>query len=325
MYNKVRYTIPANQEIVSTNLSALKAKNQLQHYISAGTADNTRKTYQAAVRHFIKWGGQLPCQQNDIVQYLLFFAEKQNTRTLKVRLSALSQWHLLQGFSDPTASLEIKKIMKGITRTHACPEQKASACYAEHFNLMMLFLSQKKTLSDYRNQVLISLGFLGAFRRSELVSLKVSNLQFEKQGVLICLNRSKTDQAGKGITKAIPVMNHPLCPVKLLTTWLACLNSSEHYLFPFIDRWGNITNKPLTPAGVNLIIKKVAKEAGLPEGHWSSHSLRRGLATSAYRAGASFESIKRQGGWISDATVWGYIEKGKIFDNNPAAAIFTKI
>ena len=38
----------------------------------------------------------------------------------------------------------------------------------------------------------------------------------------------------------------------------------------------------------------------------SSHSLRRGFATSAARAGADFSAIKRQGGWKNDNTVREY-------------------
>jgi len=52
--------------------------------------------------------------------------------------------------------------------------------------------------------------------------------------------------------------------------------------------------------------------------------LRRSLATSAHRAGASFESIKRQGGWRSDATVWEYIEEAKRFEDNAAARLLAR-
>jgi integrase len=53
----------------------------------------------------------------------------------------------------------------------------------------------------------------------------------------------------------------------------------------------------------------------------SSHSLRRSLATGAHRAGASFESIKRQGGWKNDGTVREYIDEAQRFEDNAAAAL----
>lgn len=56
----------------------------------------------------------------------------------------------------------------------------------------------------------------------------------------------------------------------------------------------------------------------------SSHSLRRGLATSAYRAGADFLEIKRQGGWRHDGTVRGYIEEARAFEENAAGLLLRR-
>ncbi len=38
----------------------------------------------------------------------------------------------------------------------------------------------------------------GQFRRSELVSLNVEDLDFQKEGLIITLRRSKTGQTGQG-------------------------------------------------------------------------------------------------------------------------------
>jgi len=96
-------------------------------------------------------------------------------------------------------------------------------------------------------------------------------------------------------------------------------------VFRGITRWGELKPDALNPASVNLILKTVADEAGLdfvPE--LSSHSLRRSLATNAHRSGASFESIKRQGGWSHEGTVWGHIEEAQRFEDNAAVALLTK-
>jgi integrase len=53
----------------------------------------------------------------------------------------------------------------------------------------------------------------------------------------------------------------------------------------------------------------------------SSHSLRRGMATSAHRAGADFRDIKKQGGWRHDGTVQGYIEEAGRFEENAAGSL----
>jgi hypothetical protein len=104
---------------------------------------------------------------------------------------------------------------------------------------------------------------------------------------------------------------------------MAKINSGP--VFRRINRWGALLEPPLHPASVTLILKAVATRAGLdfvPE--LSSHSLRRSLATSAHRAGASFESIKRQGGWSHDGTVWEYIEAAQHFEDNAAGVLLAK-
>ena len=43
---------------------------QAQHYLHAATSHNTRKAYQADVRHFIAWGGLLPATSDALIHYL---------------------------------------------------------------------------------------------------------------------------------------------------------------------------------------------------------------------------------------------------------------
>ena len=74
-----------------------------------------------------------------------------------------------------------------------------------------------------------------------------------------------------------------------------------------------------------VILETCAKMAALNYvPHLSSHSLRRGMATSAHRAGADFLDIKRQGGWRHDGTVQGYIEEAGRFTENAASALLRR-
>ncbi|MFX5574849.1 integrase, partial [Acinetobacter baumannii] len=77
--------------------------------------------YRSAIRHFLAWGGMLPCDPDAIVRYLLAYASTLNPRTLALRLTALSQWHLHQAFPDPTATPNVRKVLVGIARTHGTP------------------------------------------------------------------------------------------------------------------------------------------------------------------------------------------------------------
>jgi integrase len=87
-----------------------------------------------------------------------------------------------------------------------------------------------------------------------------------------------------------------------------------------------VSDKPLNPSSVNDILKSLARECGFDFiAELSSHSFRRGLSTSAAREKVSFELIKKQGGWKSDATVWEYIEEGQQFTDNAALTLMEKM
>ena len=68
------------------------------------------------------------------------------------------------------------------------------------------------TLKAARDNALLQVGFFGGFRRSELVGIKVDHITWEAQGITLTLPRSKTDQTGEGVAKAIPYSAGPCCP-----------------------------------------------------------------------------------------------------------------
>ena len=53
-------------------------------------------------------------------------------------------------------------------------------------------------VKDARDRALLLIGFAGGFRRSELVGLDRADIEHVRQGVIITLRRSKTDQEGAG-------------------------------------------------------------------------------------------------------------------------------
>lgn len=320
-----KITRTSNQPPLSPDQESSLDKVAQHRYIEAATADNTRRTYQSSIRHFEKWGGLLPANESMVMRYLLDHAEHLNPRTLSLRLTALRQWHHLQGFPDPTDHPEVRKTLNGIARLHGQPKNKAKTFRLPHLEKIIEQFDQTVSLKATRDRALLLVGFFGAFRRSELVAIEIEHLTWETEGLLITLPRSKTDQTGEGKVKAFPRSNSPLCPVSAVRLWLEASNLQQGPLFRGITRWGKLKSQSLNPASVNLILKAAAKNAGLafaPE--LSSHSLRRSLATNAHRSGASFESIKRQGGWSHDGTVWEYIEEAQHFEDNAVETLLAK-
>lgn len=98
-----------------------------QAFLAAATSDNTRRTYRSAIRHFQAWGGALPADESTVIRYLMAYADGLNARTLALRLTALSQWHVYQGFVDPASTPTVRKTLAGIARLHGKPKRKARA------------------------------------------------------------------------------------------------------------------------------------------------------------------------------------------------------
>lgn len=319
---------PAQDTSVSDEKSTRQVRQtDIQHYISAATSDNTRKAYRSAIRQFEKWGGRLPSHRDQIAHYLLNKATTHNPRTLDLHLTAISQWHYQQNLKDPTRDSLIRKTMEGIRRQHGRPKQKAKALRIEHITTMTHYLQQQP--QDHRTKrdlALILIGFFAALRRSELVSIQVSDLSWEEEGLIIRLPKSKTDQYGKGLTRAIPFSQQSFCPSSALKDWLNSSGIITGPVFRPINRWGQIQTQQLNPAAVNELLKQLGKKCNFAFApQLSSHSLRRGLSTSAAREGVAFEHIKKQGGWKSDQTVWEYIDESNQFSENASAPLIEKI
>ena len=56
-------------------------------------------------------------------------------------------------------------------------------------------------IKKLRNKALLLIGFSGGFRRNEIVSLDLEDIEFVFEGVKIIVKKSKTDQFGEGMTK----------------------------------------------------------------------------------------------------------------------------
>ncbi|QEP41670.1 integrase [Ectothiorhodospiraceae bacterium BW-2] len=298
-----------------------------QHYIHASTSDRTRQAYQSAIRQFEKWGGRLPTTTQIVVSYLLSRCDTLNVRTLELHLTAISQWHRYQGITDPVREPVVQKCLEGIRREHGRPKKKAKALQLEHLAAMLSYLrSQPTTLKSTRDIALLLTGFMGAFRRSELVAIRVEDLSWQSEGILITLPRSKTDQYGEGSVRALPSGMESASAVVAIEQWLKLAGLSSGPLFRAVNRWDQLGDKPLYPGSVNDILKKIGTQCGFDFIlELSSHSLRRGLSTSAARESVDFELIKKQGGWRDDAVVREYIEAGRLFADNATHALMARL
>jgi len=179
-----------------------------------------------------------------------------------------------------------------------------------------------KSLRGRRDCALLLIGFAGAFRRSELAAIEVSDISYSKAGLVIDLRRSKTDQQARGLQVGIPFgENAATCPVRALRRWLKESRVKSGRLFRAISRHGHISPRGLNRASIGWILKRAAQRAGMKTRPLGGHSLRAGCVTQAAMNGANEWDIMRQTGHKSAETLAKYIRIGQMFTHNAAASL----
>jgi site-specific recombinase XerC len=114
-----------------------------------------------------------------------------------------------------------------------------------------------------RDRALLLLGFAGGFRRSELVGLDCADIERARQGVIVTLRRSKTDQEGAGRKIGIPYGRTQHCPVAALDAWLAFSKTEHGPVFRPVDRHGYIHSQRLSGDAVSVIMRERTAAAGI--------------------------------------------------------------
>ncbi|WP_244614945.1 hypothetical protein [Pukyongiella litopenaei] len=102
---------------------------------------------------------------------------------------------------------------------------------------------------------MLLIGWAGGFRSSELVGLDLNDVEEVREGRVLHLRRSKTDQMGQGRKIGIPLGRTRHCPVAALSAWLGILNKDEGPIFRPVDRHGNVQPDRLRADAVSTILE----------------------------------------------------------------------
>lgn len=300
------------------NLQLTAQDDSVSKYIAAALSDNTRKSYQCDLAHFVSWGGSVPATSEMVSRYLATYAELLSPATLNRRIVAITRAHTSSGLESPTKSDVVKATLRGIKRTVGTKQRQVSPVLKSD---LIEMVEGAHGIKGCRDRALLLLGFVGAFRRSELVGLQYADVEFVEQGLIVQLTRSKTDQLGEGRKIAVPYARGAVCPVIALKEWLLVSGIAEGALFRPITRHGRIESTTLSTQAVAVIVKSHVAAIGLDARRFSGHSLRAGLVTSAAQAGVSAWKIKQQTGHRSDAMLNRYIRDANLFTDNAGAIL----
>ena len=295
---------------VLTNIKSLEIETLKN--LKNSKAKNTLRAYQADFKDFSIFCSKngfssIPTEPKILSLYLTHLSATSKFSTLKRRIASISVVHKMKGHYLDTKHPIVMENLHGIRRAKGTKQLGKKPILINDLKSIINAIDQfnKIEKKKLRDKAILLVGFSGGFRRSELVEIEYDDVEFVSEGVKIFIKRSKTDQSGEGMIKAIPYFeNKNFCPVVNLKKWIDYSVIKSGKIF-------NISDK-----SVALIIKKYASLSGLDPNKYGGHSLRSGFATSTAESGAEERNIMAMTGHKTTQMVRRYIKDANLFKNN---------
>ena len=313
------------------SINAERIAETVRQYADASISGSTRRHYQTHIRQFMAFAGldALPATPEQVALYIGYLGSlKKSVSTINQAMCAINAAHRQSGLDSPTDDRRVRKLMKGARNNIGVAPRKKTAITMDMLDTMISGLD-RNTLSGKRDAAILLIGFAGAFRRSELSALNVEDIERTtgrdgRPYLAIAIRKSKTDQEGKGMTKAIVAARDAhLCPIRALDDWLSSAGIDQHAIFRRVTKGDTIINDRLGDGSIATVVKRAARQAGLDESlDFAAHSLRSGFITTAVNVGALERQIANQTGHRSMSVLRGYIQRFEVINDNAVTAIF---
>lgn len=309
------------------NLLAEHEIEEVRELLRGARADSTRRLYGRCVAAFSEWcagrdAQPMPAEPQHVKAYLASLKRRGLApSTINTHLAAIAHAHRHAGIGFDTSLYE--GVMDGVRRLNKRKPKKAKAATREVLDASLPDFGDD--LRGLRDRAIILLGFWAARRRSELAGLDVTSsltdgatgfVEFVKEGLVIRLSVSKTNQEGGEESYAVPYGCDP-CAVEAVQAWMKAAGITEGALFRQINRHGKVGGR-ISGHSINAIVK-----ARLGD-DFSGHALRRGFLVDAANNGLDVLALARQSGHASVNMVREYVKEAELFKANPAAQLAQK-
>jgi integrase len=308
--------------------------------VAGARSKNTLRAQASDWRQFEDWcrierRRPLPATPATVAGYLLALEEFGKAyATIRRHLSTISTAHKRHRppVVNPAHDPDVADVMRGILNSQRGAEpRKATAIDGETLIKLTRSVnpasgdrvghgdggegedvaSRRARLLALRDRSLLLLGFALGVRRSELVGVHVEHIKRQRGGIVVTLGVHEKTKTGwrqeVGIDAAC------VETIGALDAWLKASGIKAGPVFRRIYRDGSVGRDALSPQTVAVVVKRMAKAAGL-EGRYSGHSLRRGFLTAADRAGKDIGTIMGHSRHRSREVAMGYLERRDRFE-----------
>jgi len=277
--------------------------------IDGAYAPSTIRAYRGNFEKFIKFCDSeniqaLPAHATTVSKFIQMLT-KSGLKSSSIRLAyaSISTIHKLNELPDPTlspiAKLELRRMHRIIGRS----SKQAMGITAPILQRMLA--SCNDDLRGIRNRALLMLAYETLCRRSELISLRIEDIEkpADSETAMIKLRKSKSDQDSIGAWLKISQKTYVA-----IANWLLIAGLDSGFIFRGISPRGDILQS-LKPAQINRIYKRIAINSKLSIeqiSHISGHSIRVGATQDLLSSGYSLPIIMKLGRWAKPDTAIHY-------------------
>lgn len=306
-------------------------------------SENTKLTYLTQFENFVDWCAKYEVREDDVftpevlVSHLEWLKQAGYSRaTISLRRTVIcavdQRMRKKPGDPEPHSLNHHPLVVswwKGYARENPASIGRAPYVGREELRkVLRAMFEQTKwrvnpALYNARDRAIVLLGYLGAFRRSELSQINIGDLTFESGALTVRWRTSKTDALSLGEERVImPQEETELCAIDALQRWLAVYRGEPLFqgaepepntpLFPSIVN-GRVKARRMPDTQIYQRIVAIAKYAGIA---MSPHSLRAAFATHALEHSDEGE-VAFHGRWKSRTTMQPYVRRSRSWAKNP--------
>jgi len=270
-------------------------------YIEKKLSDNTKNAYNQDLSNYIEYlsekGITSPdkIKKEDIIKYIGNLSENISSRSVNRKIVSIKSFHkfLVRESiikTNVTSDIDSPKIGKYLPKVLNIEE------------INKLLDIKPVTPFDYRNKAMLELMYATGLRVSELVNLKLDDINLE-MAIVRCMGKGSKE-------RMIPLGDiavHSLSNYIKFYRSLMLKKTQTNILF--INNHG----KPLTRQGFFITLKSIAREKGIRT-DFSPHTLRHSFATHLIEYGADLRSVQELLGHsdISTTQIYTHVAQNKI-------------
>lgn len=288
---------------------------------AASTARSYRIDHGVFERFCREIGHTCPATPDTLALYIAHLVQAGfKVSTIRRRCSAVSAWHRTAGHASPLTA-EVRRLLRGARRLKIEGIRKVKPLTLEQVRAISTALAEDSRALAVRDRAVILTGITSALRSANLAALRLEDVEWCEQGVLLSIHRSKTDQDGRRrAVIGIPHGKHPeTCAVAALRGWIDRRSGASSG--PLFSRvcGKQLVERPLQAEEFRDIVRRAVRRIGLDPKSFGSNSLRAGFVTIARAHGVTDSRIMAQTLHVNVQTLKEYWRPADVWEQNPLA------